>query len=358
MKPTAHKHHWYFYVGIVLLVIILLLVGLVGWLTATEWKPADVEDAAIQAADSSRQEVLRPGEAVKVLTWNTGYAGLGEEADFVLDGGKTSNPESEEVVNKNMMGIEALISQADADILMLQEVDTNSARTYDKNQWTAYHSTLQFYDSAFAFNYRCHFVPFPPTDPIARVNSGVATFSRYGLEGATRQSLPVPFTWPMRIANLKRCLLVSRVPILDSDRELVMVNLHLEAYDDGEGKIAQTRQLVSLLEEEYEKGHYVIAGGDFNQVFPGAKHEVKETSAWVPGRLNDLENGWNYLFDDSTPTCRLLNQPLDLNDPLTQFYTIDGFIVSPNVEVTSVKTLDAGFTYSDHNPVELQVKLK
>lgn len=39
-------------------------------------------------------------------------------------------------------------------------------------------------------------------------------------------------------------------------------------------------------------------------------------------------------------------------------YTIDGFIVSPNVEVTSVETLDAGFAYSDHNPVKLQVKLK
>ena len=35
-----------------------------------------------------------------------------------------------------------------------------------------------------------------------------------------------------------------RVPIEGTDRELVLVNLHLEAYDDGEGKIAQTRQLL------------------------------------------------------------------------------------------------------------------
>ena len=41
----------------------------------------------------------------------------------------------------------------------------------------------------------------------------------------------------------------------------------------------------------------------------------------------------------------------------SQHYVIDGFILSPNVELVSVNTLDEGFTYSDHNPVKLQVKL-
>lgn len=52
------------------------------------------------------------------------------------------------------------------------------------------------------------------------------------------------------MANLKRCLLVSRISVEGTDREFVLVNLHLEAYDDGEGKIAQTRQLAALLEAE------------------------------------------------------------------------------------------------------------
>ena len=38
---------------------------------------------------------------------------------------------------------------------------------------------------------------------------------------------------------------------------LVAVNLHLEAYDDGEGKAAQTAMLFDILEEEYAKGNYV-----------------------------------------------------------------------------------------------------
>ncbi len=366
MAATANKkrHHWYFYAGITAAIIVgvlLLLSGaFVGWLTATEYKPAPVEQAARGQIEDGflRAEENYKGQPLKILTWNTGYCGLGEESDFVLDGGKTSNPESKEVVEKNLNGISDFLGEVDADITMLQEVDVDSARSYHQNQWQIYGNTdLDRQDAAFAPNYVCNFVPFPPADPISSVNSGVATYSRFRMEECTRESLPVPFSWPMRTANLKRCLLVSRIPIEGTGHELVMVNLHLEAYDDGDGKTAQTQQLLTLLAEEYEKGNYVIAGGDFNQVFPGAKHEVKETSAWVPGLLPEIPAPWQVLYDDTTPTCRLLNQPHNPADPLTQYYVIDGFIVSPNVEAVKVQTLQKDFVYSDHNPVLLEVEL-
>ena len=37
--------------------------------------------------------------------------------------------------------------------------------------------------------------------------------------------------------------------------------------------------------------------------------------------------------------------------------TVDGFLVSPNVEVTGSEVLDTGFAYSDHNPVVMTAKL-
>ena len=36
---------------------------------------------------------------------------------------------------------------------------------------------------------------------------------------------------------------------------------------------------------------------------------------------------------------------------------IDGFIVSDNVQVESVETMDEGFVFSDHNPVCLRFRL-
>ena len=37
---------------------------------------------------------------------------------------------------------------------------------------------------------------------------------------------------------------------------------------------------------------------------------------------------------------------------------IDGFILSPNVGLDSVETLDEQFQYTDHNPVRIQVTLE
>ena len=72
-----------------------------------------------------------------------------------------------------------------------------------------------------------------------------------------------------------------------------------------------------------------------------------------------LPSGWKILADDRTPTCRLLDRPFDREAPDSmQYYVIDGFLCSPNVTVLSLETLDAGFRYSDHNPVLLQFELQ
>ena len=166
----------------------------------------------------------------------------------------------------------------------------------------------------------------------------------------------------MRTVNLKRCLLVSYIPLADSDRYLVVVNLHLEAYDGGAGNAAQMEELKQFLTEEYEKGNYVIAGGDFNQNFPGAAEDYPNThtALWNPGMLEAsmIPDGFSLAYDLSVPSCRLDNQPYDAADTEnTQYYVIDGFILSPNVRSDRVKTLDEGFADSDHNPVCLTVTL-
>ena len=71
-----------------------------------------------------------------------------------------------------------------------------------------------------------------------------------------------------------------------------------------------------------------------------------------------MPEGWTLAYDVNVPTCRLLNQPYNPEDEATQHYVIDGCILSPNVELVSVETLDEGFENSDHNPVFLKTILK
>ncbi len=345
---------------LLILAAILALGALVGWLSATEYKPASIE--SLKALRSEASDKLPAGAELNVLSWNIGYAGLGKGSDFVLDGGEHMRAADKATVQRYLAGIDAVVREGGYDLVLLQEVDVNSRRTYSINEAEA----LAFGDAYSALNYACGYVPNPNTyliDPMGKVNSGLLSCSRYEVESAERHALPCPFTWPLRIVNLKRCLLVERLPIEGSDKQLVAVNLHLEAYDDGEGKIAQTKQLMGFLEEEYLKGNYVVAAGDFNQIFPGGleAYPNEHPENWIPGILEEssLPEGFSYVYDLAVPSCRLLNQPYDPSDTAnTQYYVIDGLIVSPNVKVKAAATLDLGFENADHNPVQVTLKLK
>ena len=340
-----------------LLAVLAAAIGLVGYLSLTEYMPEEIEPVAISMAAWQKEPTV--GSRLTAVTWNIGYAGLGRDQNFFMDGGTMVRPDRREDVEGNLAGIISALVQQQADLYLLQEVDENAHRSYYINEVDSLRRGLAL-STALAYNFRCAFVPFP-WPMIGKVESGLVTLSRLQVAEATRESLPVPFSWPVRIANLKRCLLVERIPLAGSDKELVMINLHLEAYDDGEGKRAQTEQLMGIVQAEYRKGNYVVAGGDFNQNFPNVEGypQLKE-EYWRPGQLSesDLPRGFSFATDPSVPTCRSTHESYTGDRANSQFYVIDGYIVSPNVKVHNVQTIDLNFQHSDHQPVRLEFTLQ
>jgi endonuclease/exonuclease/phosphatase family metal-dependent hydrolase len=264
-------------------------------------------------------------------------------------------------VEKNLAGIRGFVEQSGADIVLLQEVDVRSHRSYYIDE-TRFIAESWEGETAFAPNFLVSFVPYP-LPPIGRVESGVFTLKAFSAEKAERIALPSPFKWPVRVANLKRCLLIERIPVADSGKSLVLVNLHLEAYTSGAGRDAQLKVLLDFLKNEYEKGNYCVAGGDFNHNFPNIDQELyalKEKDHFLPGNLTQdmLPEGWRFGADVEIPSSRLLNEPYSGDWKTTQLYAIDGYILSPNTETVSVTVIDHGFQYSDHHPVILELILK
>ncbi|MBR6209438.1 MAG: endonuclease [Oscillospiraceae bacterium] len=345
--------------GCLLLCLVLVAGAGIAYLSLTEYKPADVEPAAVShGAGTTTYAHLSEGQSVSVLNWNIGYGALGAEADFFMDGGKSVRGKDLPTVTKYLNDIwnTVHLREEPYDFVLYQEVDQDAARSCGLDERILLSPSGTW---SYAPNYETAFVPYP-MPPLGRVHSGLMTdTSSYQIEEALRVALPCPFSWPLRTVNLKRCLLVTYLPIEGSDKKLSLVNLHLEAYSSEDGRDAQMRQLSRFLESEYQKGNYVIAGGDFNQVFPDTTERYPITTAelWEPGvlSLNDLPEGFRFVWDAETPSCRLLNAPYD--PKTTQHYVIDGFILSPNVVLESVETLDQGFASSDHNPVELHVRL-
>ncbi len=342
-----------------LLLAILAGGGLIGALTALEYRPAARETLSLSGQG---EEASAPGDTLTVLSWNIGYCGLGATADFFMDGGKNVRQQTRDQVLENLQAVEDLLREEDADVVFLQEVDRNSMRSYGIDQTVRLQSAFPDSQAAFASNFKVAFVPYP-VPPIGRVDSGLLTLSRMTADRAERISLPCPFSWPIRTANLKRCLLVERVPLEKTGSELVLINLHLEAYDDGAGKREQTKMLFEFMQAEYDKGNYVIAGGDFNQSFDTSDlsgYPLQREDLWQPGLIETGIFGdlWQFCMDTSVPTCRSLDRPLDLNDPHFQYYVIDGFIVSANLKVEELTTISGDFAHSDHNPVRIVIRLE
>lgn len=351
-------------------VIVICFALLLAFLTVSEYRPAAQETLDIKSGDT--KTALKEGSSLSVMTWNVGYGALGDNADFFMDGGKSVQTADTARVNQNLTGIADEIKSVSPDIVFLQEVDINSSRSHDIDEAAAIESQLQaanaakLSNSTFAYNFKVAFIPYP-IPPIGKVNGGILTLSNYSIESSVRYALPTPFKWPVRLGNLKRCLMVDKIPVSNADgsasgKYLVMVNLHLEAYDDGEGKKAQTEMLKQVLQEEADKGNYVIAGGDFNQTFSGTDDSMypEYEGKWHCGEVDQSEfsSDWQFEMDNSVPTCRSLDQAYAGADQTNfQYYMIDGFIVSKNVTVSSVKTQSKSFANSDHNPVVMQVKL-
>lgn len=350
-------------------ILVLCFALLLAYLTAAEYKPQSEETLEIKSGETTK--TLKENSSVSLLTWNVGYGALGDNADFFMDGGKSVQTADTQRVQENLQGIAQEIETKSPDVVFLQEVDINSSRSHDIDEAETIQNQLlsdgmKLTNSTFAYNFKVPFIPYP-IPPIGKVNGGILTLSNYSITDATRYQLPCPFSWPMRLGNLKRCLMVDRIPVMKEDgtasgKDLVLVNLHLEAYDDGEGKKAQTEMLRNILQQEMDAGNYVIAGGDFNQTFSGTDDSMYPELAgmWHCGEVDESEfsSDWQFEMDNQVPTCRSLDKAYAGADQTNfQYYMIDGFIVSKNVTVSSVETQDLKFADTDHNPVYMKIML-
>lgn len=342
--------------GILLGVLASLVIVLLVFYTVREYRPQAVEEITPQGMD----QTLEKGSHISVLTYNIGYAGLDASQDFFMDGGSNVRPEDKAEIEYNLKGISEILKKENCDVYFLQEVDRNAKRSYYIDE-IAYYEEVLGLKSMFACNFKCDFVPYP-FPPIGKVDSGIATFTSLSVSKANRISLPESFSWPVKTCNLKRCMLEARVPIEGTDAELVLLNFHLEAYDDGSGKEAQTKMLEEKLQKEYKEGNYVIAGGDFNQTFEDTKetYPLIEQKNWTPGIISEdsLPEHYSFVLDDSYPTCRLLNHPYTNDYETSQVYVLDGFIVSDNLKVEKVQVVNTDFVYTDHQPVRLELTIK
>lgn len=339
-----------------LIAIVIIIPGILILIASiTKFEPDEVSRIEVSASP----EVLLQDAEIDLMIWNIGYSGLDASMDFFYDGGEQVRP-SKENVFRNLEAIRSFLGKNDSiEYFLLQEVDVESKRSYRVNQYDSISRTLSEYHNYLALNYKVFFVPLPVINPMGRVASGLASFSKYQPSEVKRYSFPGNYQWPKNLFMLDRCFLVQRHP-LANNKELLVINTHNSAYDDGSLRKKQMEYLREFLLKEYQKGNYIIAGGDWNQSPPAFEEvfddQVLDTVNYSEISKDYLPEGWKWAYDETMPTNRRVATVYERGATPTAL--IDYFLVSPNIHIESIKGIDMNFQYSDHQPVILKIKMK
>ena len=321
-----------------------------------------VEDNVKLEVHQKAESKVNVDEELSILSYNIGFGAYSDDYSFFMDGGKESRARSPESVYENIDGALNIIQDENPDFMLLQEVDLDGTRSHHIDQTTLVRDAFPKYSSVFAQNYDSPYLFWPLLEPHGANKAGTMTLSSYKIQSSLRRSLPIEEDF-MKLVDLDRCYAINRIPTNDG-HEFVLINFHLSAYT-SDGKIAedQLKMLFADMQKELDKGNYVVAGGDFNKDILGNSDEIFGIpfgdANWaqpIPPELipTDLKIIAPLDKDHPVASCRNADRPYGPDDFTL---TVDGFIVSNNVEVLNSEVIDAKFKYSDHNPVKMNFKL-
>ncbi len=342
-------------------IVCALLLTVVSYLLYVVCSYYRVEDELALPVEGNVVDVAPISQTLSLVTYNIGFGAYSDDYSFFMDGGKYARAFSEDAVLANTRGSLEAITAAGPDFILLQEVDKNGDRSYHVDQSALLAAGLPDYDRIFAQNYDSPYFFYPIHEPIGANLSGMMTFSRFDITDAERRSLPIEDSL-YKYLDLDRAYTVSVIPT-ENGNSLVLYNVHLSAYtSDGTISDEQLKMLAADMQAQYEKGNYVIAAGDFNKDLLGDSSKYFQRSGddeftWAkPLDTSLLPRGFSCHSGTNAPTCRNADSAYRADG--TDFVlSVDGVIVSPNVELMSCKTIDNSFAYSDHNPVLVEFVL-
>ncbi|MFQ5570174.1 MAG: endonuclease/exonuclease/phosphatase family protein [Rhodothermales bacterium] len=248
---------------IALIPAVLLLALAIVFAWASSGTLPDEALATVTIYDDTAFRQAAPGDTFTVVAYNLGYLS-----------GMTNNlpvKRSAALFNAHMDAATALLRRADADLVAFQEIDFGAARSYYVHQLDTLAQRLGYATSAAAVNWDERYLPFPSANPLmhfGRVLSGQAVLSRYPVRRHERIALerpPSPFYYDAFYIDR-----LAQIVEVDLGRALVIINVHLEAWDTA----TRERQAEALraLYLHYRTTHPVLLIGDFNSLLPLSKN--------------------------------------------------------------------------------------
>ena len=368
--------------GIILLALVIVLAAYIIYLYASYHRIPDNQELQVEEISQNTEagNELTTEKNYSALTYNIGFGAYTPDFSFFMDGGKSSWAKSKDSVKETIKGAGELVASKDPDFALVQEIDLDATRSYHVIEYSILKENIPAYNCVFAQNYDSAFLFYPFTQPHGKSKAGLALFSKYPITGSLRRSFPISTSFT-KFFDLDRCYSISRVPV-DNGKELVIFELHMSAYGNSDAiREGQIRMLSEDMQKEYEAGNYVICGGDFNHDLKAADTQSKasdasnntqtdsgdsaEPESWAyPFPRSELPEHFSFCLDQLSEDEKnnlwnsARNADMEYVPGETYTVTLDGFIISDNVECTKYENVNTGYSYSDHDPVYMEFQLK
>ncbi|MBP5160296.1 MAG: endonuclease/exonuclease/phosphatase family protein [Lachnospiraceae bacterium] len=322
------------------------------------------DNLQLEIREGNAKATAEAGEEYTIITNNVGFGAYTQDFTFFMDGGEESRAASEESVRKCIGEAMDEIDSHKPDFILVQELDTDSTRSYHTDQREIFETRFSDYAGMFANNYHSAYLMYPIFEPHGASNSGLLTLSGFEMHDGIRRRLEISESFS-KILDLDRCYSKARVKV-SNGKDLVIYNTHMSAYGGSdEIRASQMNLILGDMKEEYDKGNYCVCGGDFNNDFTGdsvptLNGGMTSDMGWTqpfPTELipEGIKRCTDYTCGEILPTVRNCDVPYKKGN-----FTliVDGFMVSENVEVTYLENIQKDFVYSDHNPVVMKFRLK
>lgn len=223
------------------------------WAIGSQYPEKDY--SAINEFENERDYEVK--DTFSLMTYNIGY--LSDMTNNLA----VERPAS--LFSVSFANISSLFDSYQADFIAFQEIDFNSDRSYNKNQYEDIAKECGYGFGAMAINWDKNHVPFPYL-PIrlqfGRILSGQAVLSKATIQSTSRLVLPKPESNPFYYNAFYLDRLAQMVWTQVGGDSLLIINVHFEAWDAPSREIQA--EMVLEIYKKYENLHPIILTGDFN----------------------------------------------------------------------------------------------
>ncbi|MBU3010420.1 endonuclease/exonuclease/phosphatase family protein [Polaribacter vadi] len=313
------------------LLLIVACVLFFFWASSSTLNESEYEDLNVINADQKTEN----DSIFSIVTYNIGYLS-----------GMTNNlpvAKPKSLFDTNLKKVLSETKKINPDIIAFQEIDYDASRSYNINQEQEI-ANLGYGFRAKAVNWDKRYLPFPYW-PISmhfgKVVSGQSIISKYPLKDQQRFVLQRVADAPFHRNAFYLDRLAQIVKVTLNKQEVVLINIHLEAFD----KVTRVKQFDEVLKlfNQYKKDYPTILLGDFNS-------EARDKDAIIQ-KMFALKDIGNAAFNQSD-----IKNTFDSKAPVKRIDYI--FYTKNSIEYISGKVLNEFEQASDHLPVFMEFKLK